>query len=105
MVFTIQEKCTRLVNTSLLKSSLNTLLSERESTFMNYFKEKNVDKRVRLLSAKNEIPYNGFSYYKIEYKGTIPDYLMKAYQQMVEFNENEPRSKFQKERKESKTKL
>jgi len=72
---------------------------------MNYFKEKNVDKRVRLLSAKNEIPYNGFSYYKIEYKGTIPDYLMKAYQQMVEFNENEPRSKFQKERKESKTKL
>ena len=105
MVFTIQEKCTRLVNPSQLKSSLNTLLSERESTFMNYFKEKNVDKRVRLLSAKNEIPYNGFSYYKIEYKGTIPDYLMKAYQQMVEFNENEPRSKFQKERKESKTKL
>lgn len=72
MVFTIQEKCTRLVNPSLLKSSLNTLLSERESTFMNYFKEKNVDKRVRLLSAKTKSPTMVFRITKLNIKEQFP---------------------------------
>jgi hypothetical protein len=30
------------------------------------------------------VPYNGFSFYKIVYKGEIPESLKKAYSQMNE---------------------
>ena len=51
------------------------------------------------------IPYNGFSLYKIEYKGEIPKELKKAYDELDELNEEKPRSKFKDEHEENKDKL
>jgi len=71
----------------------------RESAFITYFKKREVEKRVKISTGENIIPYNGFSFYKIEYKGEFPEYLIKAYQQMNELNNEAPRKKFRKERK------
>ncbi len=69
------------------------------------FKNKEVDKRVKVHGVKNVIPYNGFSLYKIDYKGELPESLISAYRKMNELNEEEPRKKFEKDRKENKNKL
>jgi len=53
---------------------------------------------VKFNSVQNNIPYNGFSFYKIEYKGELPDFLLKAYKEMDELNNENPREKYTKER-------
>jgi hypothetical protein len=75
------------------------LIKERENSFISLFKKRDVDKRVKFLKGENVVPYNGFSFYKIEYKGEFPAQLLKAYQQMNELNNEAPRKKFMQERK------
>jgi hypothetical protein len=53
-------------------------------------------------AAQNTIPYNGFSFYRIEYKGELPEWLLLAYQEMNVLDEESPRKKFKEERLESK---
>ena len=67
---------------------------------MQLFKKKGVDTRVTIYPGENSIPYNGFSFYKIVYKGKFPESLIKANQQMDEFNDLAPRKKFEKKRKQ-----
>ena len=69
---------------------------------MSWFREKGVEKRIKISAGENVIPYNGFSFYKIEYKGEYPKALIKAYRQMNEFNNEAPRNLFKKERKKNK---
>ena len=45
-------------------------------------------------NAKDNLPFNGFSYYKIDYKGDIPKSLEKAYERINELNNEPPRKKF-----------
>lgn len=99
LVFTIQEKCTRIIDSAIINTRFEQLNEERESAFITYFKKREVEKRVKISTAENIIPYNGFSFYKIEYKGEFPEYLTKAYQQMIELNNEAPRKKFRQERK------
>ena len=54
----------------------------RLHAFMNFFKEKGVDKRVSIAASKNVIPFTGFSFYKIAYNGVLPNDLIKDYRQM-----------------------
>jgi hypothetical protein len=103
LVFTIQEKCARVIGKEVVNSMLNRLNNERRNTFLSYFKEQGVEKRIKIYQGKNIVPYNGFSFYKIEYKGELPDHLLKAYRKMNELNEKEPRKRFKKERKKDKT--
>jgi hypothetical protein len=98
MLFTIQEKCYVLVDSAQVNAKLERLNRERETAFINFFKEKKVDKQVKFSGSENVIPYNGFSYFKIAYKGEIPKSLTKAYQEMNELNDEAPRKKFKKER-------
>jgi hypothetical protein len=58
-----------------------------------------VDNRVNILKGENVVPYNGFSFYRIEYKGEFPESLIKAYNQLNEYNNEAPRKKFEQERK------
>ncbi len=102
MLFTIQEKCSKLVGGSVVNAKFKQLNMERENTFLAYFKKKAVDKQVKIYAGEHIIPYNGFSFYKIEYKGQMPESLSLAYQQMNELNEKEPRKKFEPERKRDK---
>jgi hypothetical protein len=98
LIFTVQEKCTRIVDSAFVNSRFNQLNKERENSFMNYFRKKKIDNRVIILKGDNIVPYNGFSFYKFDYNGDFPDYLIKAYRQMDDLNSEAPRKKFRQER-------
>jgi len=98
LVFTIQDKCSNLIDTSIVNRQLYLLNKSRENTFISYFKEQGVADRISFLVPNSTIPYNGFSFFKIEYKGELPTYLIKAYQKIDELNIESPREKYEKER-------
>jgi hypothetical protein len=52
-------------------------------------------------ASETGIPFNGFSYYKITYKGDFPESLLKAYSDINEMDNKRPRSKFKKEREQA----
>ena len=99
LLYTIQEKCYTMIDSAFINTKFNQLIKERENAFLSFFKKREVDKRVKFLKGENVVPYNGFSFYKIEYKGEFPAPLLKAYQQMNELNNEAPRKKFIQERK------
>jgi len=101
MMFTIQEKCNKYVGSDIINAKFNQLNKVRENAFILEFKKKGVDNRVIIFTAENNIPYNGFSFYKIEYKGELPKELIKAYQQMYEFDNESPRKRFRQEREKN----
>jgi hypothetical protein len=101
MLFTIQEKCNKYVGRDIINAKFNELNKARENAFMLEFKKKGLENRVIIYKAENNIPYNGFSFYKIEYKGELPKVLVKAYQKMYEFDNKVPRKRFKEEREEN----
>ncbi|MBK6833466.1 MAG: hypothetical protein IPG89_03990 [Bacteroidetes bacterium] len=92
-VFTVQEKCRLFVGSDLINKRFNELTKQRASAFRYYFKENGTNNRLKIYNGKNEIPFNGFSYYKITYKGELPSSLIRAYQKMDKFNSKAPRNK------------
>ncbi len=101
LLFTLQEKCARLIGNEIINSKLKKLNNSRQQIFMDYFKKRGVADRVRMQEIKNTIPFDGFSYYEIQYKGDIPPDLLKAYQKMNELNAESPRIKYRKEHKKA----
>jgi hypothetical protein len=101
LLFTIQEKCNNFVGSDIINAKLKQLNKKREDAFMLPFKKKAVEKRVKIYAGENNIPYNGFSFYKIVYKGELPTSLIRAYRKMNEFNNETPRKKYKKERKQN----
>ncbi|MCX6253615.1 MAG: DUF748 domain-containing protein [Bacteroidia bacterium] len=99
LIFTIQEKCTRIIDSAFINAKFNQLNKERGNAFIYYFKKREVDNRIKIAKGENVIPYNGFSFYKIEYKEEFPESLIKAYQQMNELNNEAPRKRFEQDRK------
>jgi len=95
LLFTIQQKCSKLVSVSEVDKKFNQLNSERGDAFLSYFKKKGVEKRIKMQADQNVIPYNGFSFYKIEYKGETPESLIKAYRKMNELNGKATRKLFE----------
>jgi hypothetical protein len=99
LIFTIQGKCAGIIDSAFVNAKFYQLNKEREIAFIYPFKKRGVDNRVNILKGENVVPYNGFSFYKIEYKGEFPESLIKAYDQLNEFNNEAPRKKFKQERK------
>ncbi len=99
MFFTIQEKCNHLVGDQAVSDALKQLAQSRESNFMSYFKKNGTENRVILEKSRDVVPFNGFSYFRIGYKGDIPDELRKAFEEMEQLDEESPRNKYFKERK------
>ena len=104
-LYTVQEKCEKLIDASLINFRFKQLKNERDSVFISYFKEKGVEKSVKILPADDQIPYNGFSYYKIVYNGELPESLTKAYRELNELNDKAPRKQFESLRAKNKPKL
>jgi len=104
MLFTVQDKCTRLLG-KLVESKYNQLNKERETAFLSYFKERDVAKRIKINAGQNVIPYNGFSFYKIVYKGEFPKKLWDANTKMNELNDRAPRNLFKKQRSKNRSVL
>ena len=105
MVFTIQEKCSRIIDDSIINEQLRKLSNEREDALKDYFKKGDLIKRVEFGKTENVIPYNGFSFYLIKYKGGLPEYLIDAYKKMNELNDEAPRDRFKSYRKRTKSTL
>jgi hypothetical protein len=82
MLYTIQEKCNSFVGLSVINARFEQLNKKREDAFLMHFKKEGLGNRVKIYKDENEIPYNGFSFYKIVYNGELPKSLIKAYQQM-----------------------
>jgi hypothetical protein len=101
MLFTIQDKCASIINAAKINAKFEQLKRERQNAFIYYFKERGVEKQIKISESENIIPYNGFSFYKIEYKGQFPESLIKAYRDMNELNDKEPRKKFKEERRKN----
>lgn len=98
LVFTVQEKCARYVDPDVIEAKYKQLKKAREERFLSEFKEKGLDKRVKILQDKNIVPFNGFTYYKIDYDGDFPESILKAYQKMNRLNNEPPRRKYKDER-------
>ena len=90
-----------IIDSSLVNAKFKQLNNERKNTFVFYFKEKKVEKQFNISPGENVIPYDGFSFYKIEYKGEFPEPLIKAYEQMNDLNNEAPRKKFKQYRKKN----
>jgi len=101
MIFTIQDKCAKFINSAIINAKYEQLNNERENAFIFYFKKREVEKQIKIYKGKNVIPYNGFSFYKIDYKDEFPESIINAYQQMNELNNEAPRKMFKKERKKN----
>ncbi len=102
-LFTIQLKCMSYVGNNVVNAKYNQLLREREKMFRQYFINNGTSARVKILGSTNTIPFNGFSLYKIRYKGEVPQELTDAYEKMDELNEQKPRRKYLIERKRTKS--
>ena len=101
LVFTIQEKCSKLIGSSLVNSRFKQLTDEREKIFRHCFEKNDVLNRVHMQAAENTIPYNGFSFYNIEYRGDLPKSLTKAYEKLQELNDEAPRKKYERDQKKA----
>lgn len=99
MIFTIQGKCAQIIDSAFVNKKFDQLKRARKAIFMKYFEEKKVTNQIKFSLSENTIPYNGFSFYNIIYKGEYPDALLKAYHQMNELNNKVPRNRFKKDRK------
>jgi len=99
MLFTVQEKCYRLVGADLVNKEFNKLKRIRVKTFLDFFKENGTDNQITIMKDENTIPFNGFSYFKISYKEDIPESLLKAYQQLNDYDSESPRDKYKAFRK------
>lgn len=98
LLFTVQEKCARFVDPKIIQTKYNQLKKMREEEFLAEFKDKGLENRVKILPAKSGVPFNGFTYYEIDYEGDFPDKIKKAYRRMNQLNNQPPRDKYKDER-------
>jgi hypothetical protein len=101
LLFTIQDKCSVFIGSARINFRFKELNDSREDAFMLPFRENAVENRVKIQAGETSIPYNGFSFYKITYKGDFPESLIKANRKMNELNDKSPRKKYKRDRKKS----
>lgn len=99
LLFTVQEKCRALVGDVVVNKAFKKLEDTRERVFYSYFDSTNIAGRLTLKPDEYGVPFNGYSYYRIRYKGEIPEDLREAFEDMMEINRNAPRGKYKEERK------
>ncbi len=97
MMFTVQDKCDYLVGKDIVATRFRQLLVRRQDVFKNYF--GTAATRIKFKPEGSIVPFNGFSYYKIDYNGEIPKSLTKAYEEIDELNDEAPRKRYKTERK------
>ena len=94
LVFTVQGKCLFIISNELVDTRYQQLQKAREKEFMRIFKEEGTASHVKLGGAQSKVPRSGFSFFQINYKGGIPEDLEKAYRELLELNNENPRKKY-----------
>lgn len=97
LLFTIQDKCNKLLSSSFIDAQLKSLNQNRINVFMSYFSDFPETSKVQLMPAISTVPYNGYSFYKISYQGEFPEKLLKAYGKMNRLNNEAPRDKYKRQ--------
>jgi len=98
MLFTVQHKAARIIPKALIDKNFEQLIQARQNKFLSFFKDEKIINKVKFLKSKNTIPFNGFSFYEINYKGDFPEFLREAYDKMNELDRQAPRKEYQKKR-------
>jgi len=94
-MFTIQDRCYHyLGGHKIVDRKFHQLVKQREKEFRSYFDKTDAGKRVKLRKSESQIPYDGFSFFKIAYEGKLPESLLKAHREMMELNQEVPRKKY-----------
>jgi UDP:flavonoid glycosyltransferase YjiC (YdhE family) len=83
MIFTVQQKCKNMVGQKHIDKQFDNIKRARESAFRSVFKDDGTDAQVKMVAEVNGIPFNGFSFYKINYKGDIPNSLRKSQERNI----------------------
>jgi hypothetical protein len=99
LAFTVQEKCQEFIDTNYVNKKFNELNKRRQDLFMSYFVAEGVQDRLKIGKEHDLIPYNGFSFYRVDYKGQFPPELVNAYNMINDLNDEAPRKKFENKRK------
>jgi hypothetical protein len=94
VMFTLHEKCINFVGKEIVNNQMKQLVKNRETAFREIFIANGTESQVSIHATQNDIPFNGFSYFKLEYPGEIPRALEKAYQRMIDLNDEIPRKKY-----------
>ena len=94
VMFTLHEKCINFVGKEIVNSQMKQLIKNRETVFREIFIANGTESQVSMRATQNDIPFNGFSYFKLEYPGEIPRALERAYQRMIDLNDEIPRKKY-----------
>ena len=98
LIFSIQGKCKYYVGEDVIDRRYAELITERRNTFMTFF-EGDLAHRIKMKAYKTIIPFDGFSYYRIDYNGNIPGKLLDAYNEINEINDKKPRRQYLNARK------
>lgn len=98
-IFTVQQKSRIYLGEKVIREKYDHLIKKREDAFLKFFRENDTEDQIRIVASDYTVPYNGFSYYKISYRGDIPDDLQKAYEKMQEYNSENPRKRYRQWRK------
>jgi hypothetical protein len=99
-MFTIQEKCRYYLGEGIVTAKFKQLMADRRNTFMDFF-DGDVRQRVKIMPSETVIPFDGFSYYRINYNGEMPPKLLDAYDEINQINDEKPRRQYLKARKEN----
>ncbi len=94
LLFSIQDKCRNYVGNERIDFTYEKLINERSIEFLKPFIENGTSAQVKLHAANDSIPFNGFSYFKIAYKGEVPRNLLNAYKEMHEINDESLRKEY-----------
>ncbi|HEY5824406.1 MAG TPA: DUF748 domain-containing protein, partial [Cyclobacteriaceae bacterium] len=99
VMFTHQEKCFNFVGNEVVNNSFVRLIKERKTSFRSSFVENGTESQVKIKADKNDIPYGGFSYFRLDYPNGMDDKLLKAFEKIHKLNSEKPRKKYSEERK------
>jgi hypothetical protein len=71
MIFTVQEKCAAIISAATINAKFEALNANREKAFLLFFDNYGIQQQIKFLKPENVVPFNGFSFYKIDYEGNI----------------------------------
>ncbi|HYG50777.1 MAG TPA: DUF748 domain-containing protein [Flavobacteriales bacterium] len=97
LLFTVQSQAQCIWGKNAM-NSLVKLHQNRIKAFLGIFDDA-VRSRIKILPYNAVVPFNGFSFFQLNYKGQLPDYLEKAYVKMEELDNRSPRNAYRKYRK------
>jgi hypothetical protein len=98
MMFTTEHRCRYLVGDALIEARFQQLNAARKKTFLEIFEKTGTTSQIKFTASESGIPFNGFSRYRVNYNGDVPEKLRKAYEEIEEMNEQAPRKKYKDKR-------